>query len=240
MKNVPYSAFQHHLACNLNRKSEFCAHKTNWVSIISCGAAAVKNRVWQNIFILMNCQGCPLNKGELELQLWRIQLKHLTDLSQDSMRWTFALKSFPGALPTHNVGIAFSFSGIVLQNTTTASCTPFGLSVLGDDATTGLTWWLKLDGDACFFPTTTKPVRMDVIAWWCCAVSCNFCSSTSPIWVACESFSRLLWNANQFNVSVSQVWCVFEDLVYTLQLMKLLIQVVRLGQQDEHQSVNQI
>ncbi len=50
-------AFQHHLACNLNRKSEFCAHKTNWVSIISCGAAAVKNRVWQSIFILMNCQG---------------------------------------------------------------------------------------------------------------------------------------------------------------------------------------
>lgn len=58
MKNVPHSAFQHHLACNLNRKSEFCAHKTNWVSIISCGANAVKNIVWQNIFILMNCQGC--------------------------------------------------------------------------------------------------------------------------------------------------------------------------------------
>jgi hypothetical protein len=70
--------------------------------------------------------------------------------------------------------MAFSFSGIALQNTTTASCTPFGLSVLEHDATTGLTWWLKLDGDACFFPTTTKPVRMDVIAWWCCAVSCNF------------------------------------------------------------------
>lgn len=156
------------------------------------------------------------------------------------MRWTFALKSFPGALPTHNVGIAVSFSGIVLQNTTTASCTPFGLSVLGDDATTGLTWWLKLDGDACFFPTTTKPVRMDVIAWWCCAVSCNFGSATFPIWVACESFSRLLWNANQF-MSVFHKFDVSLKILYIpCNLWSFWSKLVRLGQQDEHQSVDQI
>lgn len=141
------------------------------------------------------------------------------------MRWTFALKSFPGALPTHNVGIAFSFSVIVLQNPTNTSCTPFGLSVLGDDATTtGLTWWLKLDGNACFFPTTTKPVRMDVIAWWCCAVSCNF-SDLGCMW----KFLQTPVKCQSIYVSVSQVWCVFEDLVYTLQLMKLLIQTCQTG-----------
>lgn len=216
-------AFQHHLACNLNRKSEFCAHKTNWVSIISCGAAAVKNRVWQNIFILMNCQGC-LEQGWVRTPALENSIKNIWLISQNSMRWTFALKSFPGALPTHNVGMAFSFSGIVLQNTTTASCTPFGLSVLGHDATTGLIWWLKLDGDACFFPTTTKPVRMDVIAWWCCAVSCNF-SNLGCMW----EFLQTPVKCHSIYVSLSQVWCVFEDLVYTLQLMKLLIQTCQTG-----------
>lgn len=56
----------------------------------------------------------------------------------------------------------------------------------------------------------------------CCFLQLLFCnfSNLGCMW----EFLQTPMKCQSIYVSVSQVWCVFEDLVYTLQLMKLLIQ----------------